>query len=214
MMHKYLLIAGLSLALSGASAVAQTATTPGTPSPNDPTYQSAPAPDNQQYPTDRDSSTDQHRRDREQGTYRTDQDRHDQSSGDMRRDRDSQRDDLPQSDRDYPQVQQQTDRDRQDRNDNDHSERSDRSYGDRDRQGTSEDYRNQIQSALSQANLNNVMVNDTGSRIELNGTVEGGRERRQAVNIAQQYANGRRVVDHIKVRGEGHDQDDRDRQDH
>jgi|tagenome__1003787_1003787.scaffolds.fasta_scaffold20548135_2 hypothetical protein len=234
-MKKYIMIAGLLL---GLACFAQTATTPGTPSPHDPNYQGNTVPNasTQQYPPDQQSPDDRsgdHNRDQDRDrtssdqqqypdtpstpdardnrhdrdSQTTDQDHHDQS-GDMDRDRNSGRDRQPQSD----QTSRQDDHDHHDMGD-----RNDRAYGDadhdRDRDGAGSgygqgSYREQIRSALQQANLSDVQVSDAGSRIQLTGTVPTGRDRRNALKIAQSYAHGREVVDNIQVSGRGHDRDD------
>ena len=56
-----------------------------------------------------------------------------------------------------------------------------------------------ITSALQQGNLSGVSVNATDSPIELTGTVSSAKERKEAVRIAKQNANGKKVVDHIQV---------------
>lgn len=224
-MKKYVITAGLLFALSGMGAWAQSSsTTPGVPPPNDPgTYPNpqASAPDqispDQQTDTDHDrTSSDQQeypdapRDRRDNGQYSTDQD-HQNQSDDMHRDRDQNRDrdHTYQNDQNYPQAGDQSNRpydnDRHDRvNDNN-------AYGEHDRDRVSGNgYRDQIQSALQQANLNDVSVNDAGSRIELNGTVATDRDRRQAERIAQSYAHGHQVIDNIQVGGNGYERRDHD----
>jgi len=124
-MKKYIMIAGLLL---GLACFAQTATTPGTPSPHDPNYQGNTVPNasTQQYPPDQQSPDDRsgdHNRDQDRDRTSSDQqqypdtpstpdardNRHDRDSqtrdqdhhdqpGDMDRDRNSERDRQPQSD--------------------------------------------------------------------------------------------------------------------
>jgi len=222
--------------LGGTGAFAQSrSTTPGVPTPSEPnTYPNpqATAPDqtspDQQRDADRDSdrsNSDQQQypdtpsaRDRinDNGQSTSDSDRQNQS-GEMDRNRPSDRDRTSQDNNGYPQSDERN-RNSQDQYNNqypragDQRDRSDNSYGghDRDRVSGNNGYTDQIQSALQQANLTGVSVNDTGSRIELSGTVPSGRDRRQALKIAQLYAHGRQVVDHIQVSGNGHDHDRED----
>ena len=56
-----------------------------------------------------------------------------------------------------------------------------------------------IQAALSQSNLSGVTVNASGDNIELNGTVNSKKERKEAMRIAKENANGKKVVDHLQV---------------
>jgi hypothetical protein len=215
-MRKFIVGTALSFCLTALAAFAQTATTPGAPSPRDPNYQGNTVPDTSappQYPpdertTDRDhSSGDQQqypdtqsapdaRSDRDRDNSQTqDEDHHDRSNQDIDRDRDSQRDRTPQSDQPYSH---QGDRDRSDSpNDYDHDRYQ------------SSDYRDQIQSALQQSNLSNVQVRDNGSNIELTGSVPSSHDRSEAMKIAQSYAHGRQVVDRIQVGGDrnGYDHD-------
>ena len=66
------------------------------------------------------------------------------------------------------------------------------------------DYRSQFQQALQQnPNLSGVQVAYTDSTVELTGTVPTGNDKHQARMMAHDYANGRKVVDHIKVTGKG-----------
>lgn len=99
------------------------------------------------------------------------------------------------------------------RNDND----NDRNRGDMDRDhdrnrvGVGNDRQSQIMTAFSnRAEFSNVNVNVRNDRIDLTGTVPTGRDRNEAVRIAQQYANGLRVNDHLKVSGRGNGDHDRD----
>jgi osmotically-inducible protein OsmY len=61
------------------------------------------------------------------------------------------------------------------------------------------DLQSKIQSALQQSNLSGVSVNATGDTVELTGTVSSAKERKEAMRIAKQNANGKKVVDHIQV---------------
>jgi hypothetical protein len=64
------------------------------------------------------------------------------------------------------------------------------------------DYQSQLQAALQQKpNLSGVQVNYTDTTVELTGVVPTGNEKHEARMIAQNYANGRKVVDHITVTG-------------
>ena len=56
-----------------------------------------------------------------------------------------------------------------------------------------------ITSALQQDNLSGVSVNATDTQVELTGTVNSAKERKEAMRIAKQNANGKKVVDHIQV---------------
>ena len=61
------------------------------------------------------------------------------------------------------------------------------------------DLQSKIQSALQQGNLSGVSVNASGDSVELTGTVNSAKERKEALRIAKQNANGKKVVDHIQV---------------
>jgi osmotically-inducible protein OsmY len=61
------------------------------------------------------------------------------------------------------------------------------------------DLQSKIQSALQQSNLSGVSVNASGDSVELTGTVNSGKERKEAMRIAKENANGKKVVDHIQV---------------
>ena len=61
------------------------------------------------------------------------------------------------------------------------------------------DVQSKIQSALQQQNLSNVTVNATDTQVELNGSVSSAKEHKEALRIARQNANGKKVVDHIQV---------------
>ena len=178
-MKEYMLTAGLLLGLSSLAAFGQqTATTPGTPSPHDPNYQSNTIPDASSRPqsTDRDRGTgDQYP---DAGRDQRDQDQNDRSQDGYNRG------DRTQSNSGYG-----------------------NGYGE-------SGYRDEIQSVLQQqSNLAGVQVSEAGTRIELTGSVPTGRDRRQALRIAQDYAHGREVVDRIQVAGNGRDRDhDRDEQ--
>ena len=247
-MKKYLLIAGLTLGLSGIGAMAQTSTTPGVPTPNDQNYPNAQSTDNQstsdrdqsrtysdqqdqqQYPeasrhhdrdgndtynsqngqySDQNSQSDRsyqssqgwgHDRDQQNNTYDHDRVNSDQNSeqGDQGWRRQDRNDQTWQNNNQYPQA-----------GDRDH-DRADQGYvgGDADRgQMAGGD----LQSALQQSNLGNVSVRSNQSRIMLDGRVNSEREHREALRIAQSYANGRRVVDRLTVSDQGIDRDDHQR---
>jgi hypothetical protein len=61
----------------------------------------------------------------------------------------------------------------------------------------------QIQSALQQKGLSNVNATVSTDSIELTGTVETGKEKKEAKKIAEAHANGLKVKDNIKVTGKG-----------
>ncbi|MBV9073462.1 MAG: BON domain-containing protein [Acidobacteria bacterium] len=65
------------------------------------------------------------------------------------------------------------------------------------------DLQSKIQSALQQDNLSGVSVNATDTQVELTGTVNSHKERKEAVRLAKQNANGKKVVDHIQVNKSG-----------
>lgn len=73
--------------------------------------------------------------------------------------------------------------------------------------GSSSDLQGQIENAikadtsLSSCNTN---VNVTDTQIELTGTRPTGKERQSAKRTAQSFAGNRKVVDHIRVTGKGH----------
>lgn len=139
-MKKYIIVAGLFLAMSGIGALAQTSTTPGVPEPSSPNPPSpqATAPD-------------------QQGSS----DRGDRSSTDQQQ------------------------------------------YLDTQAQGKDRD---QIQAALQQrSNLAGVNVDEVESRIVLSGSVASEQDRREAESIAQSYAHGREVVNHIQISGSNHE---------
>ncbi len=69
--------------------------------------------------------------------------------------------------------------------------------------GSSSDLQSQIQKALQDQNLTGITANVTDSTIELSGSAATGKERRDAMAIAQSYAGNRKVVDHITVSGSG-----------
>jgi osmotically-inducible protein OsmY len=73
-------------------------------------------------------------------------------------------------------------------------------------QNAGNDLQSKIQSALQQQNLSNVSVNATDTQVELTGNVNSAKERKQAVHIAKQNANGKKVVDHIQVSKTGSSQ--------
>jgi osmotically-inducible protein OsmY len=61
------------------------------------------------------------------------------------------------------------------------------------------DAQSQISSALQQQNLSGVTANVSDKSIDLTGTVNSKAEKDQAKSIANQYASGKKVKDHIKV---------------
>jgi len=62
--------------------------------------------------------------------------------------------------------------------------------------------RDQIQTALQQrSNLAGVNVDEVESRLVLSGSVASEQDRREAEGIAQSYAHGRQVVNHIQISG-------------
>lgn len=65
------------------------------------------------------------------------------------------------------------------------------------------DATSKIQSALQQnSNLSGVTVSsDAKGNIELSGTANSSQDRKEAVRIAKENANGKKVKDHIKVSG-------------
>ncbi len=187
--------------------------------------------DTQQTGKDTDHHRDRTDRDRLPQSDRTDQDQTDRNRNDRDRqssdrDRDQQSSDRDQqypqntdrdqqnqqrSGRDYDRDrqngsigsnagQQDQDRDRQDRERNDNLDRG--MNPDRDHRS---DYQSQLQNALQQnPNLSGVQVAYTDSTVELSGSVPTGKDKHQARMMAQDYANGRKVVDHISVTGRGH----------
>jgi hypothetical protein len=67
------------------------------------------------------------------------------------------------------------------------------------------DYQSQLESALQkQPTLSGVHVTFTDTTVELTGAVPTGKDKHQARMMAQDYANGRKVVDHITVTGKEH----------
>lgn len=59
-----------------------------------------------------------------------------------------------------------------------------------------------IQSALQQnPNLSGVTVNSTDKGIELTGSANSAKDRKEAVRIAKESAIGKKVIDHIQVAG-------------
>jgi hypothetical protein len=66
------------------------------------------------------------------------------------------------------------------------------------------DAKTQIESAFQQQpGLSNVQANVSADSIELTGTVETGKDKKEAKKIAKEHANGLKVVDHLKVTGKG-----------
>lgn len=59
-----------------------------------------------------------------------------------------------------------------------------------------------IESALQQnPNLSGVTVNSTDKGIELTGSANSAKDRKEAVRIAKENGNGKKVIDHIQVAG-------------
>lgn len=223
-MKKVFLIVGLSFGLFCLTAGAQM-----TPSPNDSNQQqpSASTPGTPPtFPTDRqDTDAQQQNRNEKDRTSKdpdADKPQPDKDPGSVQKqdpnsDRDISRpqddqtpqatpnDQPPKSDRDY-------DRDRntgsigsnageQKPPDHDGDQGDQAQKADRDHRS---DYQSQLQNALQQnPNLSGLQASYTDTTVELTGTVPTGKERHQARMIAQEYANGRRVVDHIAVTGKG-----------
>jgi len=69
--------------------------------------------------------------------------------------------------------------------------------------GASADLQSQIEKSFHQNNLTGVTVSVTDNTIELKGSVPTGKEKHQAMRLANSFAKGRRVVDHITVIGRG-----------
>ncbi len=65
------------------------------------------------------------------------------------------------------------------------------------------DLKSQIENSLQKEQLTGVVVNVTDEKVELTGTVPNGKDKQTAKRIAQSYAGNRKVVDHIKVTGQG-----------
>ena len=64
----------------------------------------------------------------------------------------------------------------------------------------SSNVQSKIQSALqANPNLSSVSVSATDKGIELTGTANSSQDRKEAVRIAKENANGMKVKDHIKV---------------
>jgi len=64
----------------------------------------------------------------------------------------------------------------------------------------SSDVTGKIQSALqANPNLSGISVSSTDKGIELTGTANSAKDRKEAVRIAKENANGMKVKDHIKV---------------
>jgi osmotically-inducible protein OsmY len=61
-----------------------------------------------------------------------------------------------------------------------------------------------LQSKIQQnSNLSSVTVNSTDKGIELTGTVNSSKDRKEAVRIAKENASGKKVIDHIQVSKSG-----------
>jgi len=68
----------------------------------------------------------------------------------------------------------------------------------------SSDLQSKIQSAFQQnPNLSSVSVNATDKGIELTGTANSSKDRKEAVRIAKENAGGKKVIDHIQVSKSG-----------
>lgn len=68
----------------------------------------------------------------------------------------------------------------------------------------SSDLQSKIQSALQQnPNLSGVTVSATDKGIELSGTANSSKDRKEAVRIAKENANGKKVTDHIQINKSG-----------
>lgn len=68
--------------------------------------------------------------------------------------------------------------------------------------GTSSDMQSKIQAAFQQdPALANVTVNASGNTVELSGTAASKKDRKKAVKLARENANGAKVVDNIQVGG-------------
>jgi hypothetical protein len=229
-MKKFLLITGLLCGLSGLASIAQTAPTQNDPNHQQPSASTPGTPPT--FPTDRrDTDAQQNRTDQDRTSKdpdadrpQVDQDPNSVNREDPSRDRDinhpASRGDQtppanpndqttpppPRSDRDY-------DRDRNngsigsnagEQKPPDHDGDQDDLVQKADRDYRSE-YQSQLQHALAQQpNLSGVQVNYTDTTVELTGTVPTGKEKHQARMMAQNYSNGRRVLDHITVSGQGH----------
>ena len=62
------------------------------------------------------------------------------------------------------------------------------------------DLQSKVQSALQQnSNLSGVTVSASGDTVELSGTANSKKDKKDAVRIAKENANGKKVVDHITV---------------
>ncbi len=99
---------------------------------------------------------------------------------------------------------QQTDRDRLPQSDQDQGgEESQNTDQDRSRASSHHsEYQSQLENALQkQPALSGVHVNFTDTVVELTGSVPTSNDKHQARMMAQDYANGRKVVDHITVSG-------------
>jgi hypothetical protein len=222
-MKKLLIIAGLVCGLAGLTANAQMA-----PSPTDPHQQpGASTPGTPPtFPTDRQESPSENRKDNDADSQQTDKDRQDQTDRDPQtstdpnqtgseRQRTDPNDQTQRTDRDDQNTQQRTDRDYdRDRNTGSTSGNVGSNAGqqddrDRDHDGDTDhrsDYQSQLQNALQQQpDLAGVQATFTDSTLELTGTVPTGKEKHQARMLAQNYANGRKIVDHITVTGKGHE---------
>lgn len=65
------------------------------------------------------------------------------------------------------------------------------------------DLKAQIENSLQKEQLTGVVVDVTDEKVELTGTVPNGKDKQTAKRIAQSYAGNRKLVDHIKVTGQG-----------
>jgi hypothetical protein len=218
------LVAGLLFALTGFTASAQV-----TPNPDSQKPATLPAyPDDRQQTSSRiqdqqnvDADTPQ--KDRaprlQQQTEQKDQyaqpDQEDQYPPKSRYNQNNRYNQHPQADEDqpYPQSPQYNpDRRTQPRSDRDYDrDRNNNSISSnlaKEDQGRYRDHRSEYQSQLEHAlqqqpNLSGVQATYTNSTVELTGTVPTGKDKHQARMIAQDFANGRKIVDHIRVIGRG-----------
>jgi osmotically-inducible protein OsmY len=65
------------------------------------------------------------------------------------------------------------------------------------------DLKSQIENSLQKEQLTGVLVNVTDNTIELSGMVPNAKEKQTARRIAQSFAGTRKLVDHIRLTGEG-----------
>jgi osmotically-inducible protein OsmY len=222
-MKRYIFTMTLLLAM-GAFAFGQTNSGPGASPQNQNPSATMPNTTPPTFPNDtghdRDANTQQDRDRQDRDHHDADADRNGDQVSTQDRDKSGVYDRDPQyQDRDRN-AQQDRDRDQDQNRDRDANRKdndNDRNRGDMDRDhdrnrvGVGNDRQSQIMSEFSnRAEFSNVNVNVRNDRIDLTGTVPTGRDRNEAVRIAQQYANGLRVNDHLKVSGRGNGDHDRD----